>query len=163
MKKKDNQRFERIYYAYKDDVLRICYLYLKDNGLAEDAAQETFCRVLGKLHTLKDDTRLKSWILSITVNICKNKLRHKSRREIPTETLPDGGAAAADLDTALSVTEAIGRLTPELREIIILYYYQELTQREIAAILKVPETTVAYRLRTAKKQLKDFLKEDSYE
>lgn len=153
--------FEQIYLEYKDNILKISMMYLKDYYLAEDAAQETFCRVLDKLHTLKDVTNIKPWITKIAVNICKDNLKKKSHTEIVTDYVNLNSAVnvAEKLDSRITVFQALHTLPIELREVIILYYYQELTQKEIAKILKVPETTVAYRLRTAKSKLKDYLKE----
>lgn len=153
--------FEQIYLEYKDNILKISMMYLKDYYLAEDAAQETFCRVLDKLHTLKDVTNIKPWITKIAVNICKDKLKKKSHTEIVTDYVNLNSAVnvAEKLDSRITVFQALHTLPIELREVIILYYYQELTQKEIAKILKVPETTVAYRLRTAKSKLKDYLRE----
>lgn len=153
--------FEQIYLEYKDNILKISMMYLKDYYLAEDAAQETFCRVLDKLHTLKDVTNIKPWITKIAVNICKDKLKKKSHTEIVTDYVNLNSAVnvAEKLDSRITVFQALHTLPIELREVIILYYYQELTQKEIAKILKVPETTVAYRLRSAKSKLKDYLRE----
>lgn len=153
--------FEQIYLEYKDNILKISMMYLKDYHLAEDAAQETFCRVLDKLHTLKDVTNIKPWITKIAVNICKDKLKKKSHTEVVTDydNFNSPVNIAEKLDSRITVFQALQTLPIELREVIILYYYQEITQNEIAKILKVPETTVAYRLRSAKSKLKDYLRE----
>ena len=100
------------------------------------------------------------WLTSIALNVCRDKLRHKSRREIPVEVLPEADEKRGEPDVKMTVGEAVGRLAPELREIVILYYYQEFTQSEISEILKIPQTTVAYRIRTAKAQLRNYLKEE---
>lgn len=153
--------FEQIYLEYKDNILKISMMYLKDYHLAEDAAQETFCRVLDKLHTLKDVTNIKPWITKIAVNICKDKLKKKSHTEIVTDydDFDSPVNIAEKLESRITVFQALQTLPIDLREVVILYYYQELTQKEIAKILKVPETTVAYRLRSAKSKLRDYLKE----
>lgn len=153
--------FEQIYLEYKDNILKISFMYLKDYHLAEDAAQETFCRVLDKLHTLKDVTNIKPWITKIAVNICKDKLKKKSHTEIVTDydNFNSPVNIAEKLESRITVFQALQMLSIELREVVILYYYQEFTQKEIAKILRVPETTVAYRLRTAKSELREYLKE----
>lgn len=153
--------FEQIYLEYKDNILKISLMYLKDYHLAEDAAQETFCRVLDKLHILKDVTNIKPWITKIAVNICKDKLKKKSHTEIVTDydNFNSPVNIAEKLESRITVFQALQMLSIELREVVILYYYQEITQKEIAKILRVPETTVAYRLRTAKSELREYLKE----
>lgn len=160
MRPKKEKKFEQIYSEYKDAVFGICVMYLRDYQLAEDAAQETFIRVLKKLSSIRDEEKTKAWITSITINICRDKLRRKSRVEIPSENLPQSEKTAGDADVKLSLSEALAKLNPELREVVILFYYQDFSQAEISKMLKVPSTTVAYRIRKAKAQLKEYLKED---
>lgn len=159
MRQSKEKRFEKLYITYKDAVFRTALLYLKDYQLAEDAAQDAFCKALRKLGSLKDESKEKAWLLSITVNVCRDKLRRAARREVSVERLPEEEYSSAE-DDRLTVTQAISALPPELREVVILHYYQEIPQVEIARMLKIPGTTVAYRLRTAKARLKDYLKEE---
>ncbi|MBR2280877.1 MAG: RNA polymerase sigma factor [Ruminococcus sp.] len=160
MRQKKEKKFEKIYCEYKDAVFGICVMYLRDYQLAEDAAQETFIKVLKKLSSLKDETKVKAWITSITINICHDKLRGKSRVEIPSDSLTKSAGVSNDTDIKLSISDAIAKLSPELREVVILFYYQEFSQEEISKLLKIPPTTVAYRVRKAKEKLKEYLKED---
>ena len=153
--------FENIYNDTKRGLFAFLLSMTRDYHLAEDAAQETFCRVLDKLHTLKDVTNIKPWITKIAVNICKDKLKKKSHTEVVTDydNFNSPVNIAENLESRITVFLALQTLPVELREVVILYFYQELTQKEIAKILKVPETTVAYRLRSAKSKLKDYLRE----
>ena len=160
MRPKKEKKFEQIYAEYKDNVFAISIMYLKDYQLAEDASQETFVKVLGKLKNLKDQSKTKAWISKIAINVCRDKLRQSSRREIPSERLPENTNSVYNSDVKLTVGEAVSNLSPELKEVVILYYYQGFTQKEISDNLKIPPSTTAYRLRTAKSQLKEYLKED---
>lgn len=163
MKKESIDLFKELYLEHKDNLLGIAILYLKDYHLAQDAVQETFFKVFEKLSTLDTVINKTAWITTITVNICKNKLKRKYRSEISSseldlDSLP---VLSESLDEKLTVLEALHSLPLTLKEVVVLYYYQELTQREIAEILKVSESTVAYRLKTARKLLKNYLKEDN--
>ena len=160
MSKSKEKRFEQLYTEYKDSVFCIALMYLKDYQLAEDAAQETFVTVLSKLKSLKDDSKAKAWISKIAINICRDRLKRSGSRELPAQNLPEDVAQSSHTDLRLTVGNAISRLAPELRETVILYYYQGFTQPEIAELLGVPLSTVVYRLRTSKAQLKNYLKED---
>ncbi len=161
MKRKNYEKFERIYSDYKNTVLKISYIYLQDYHLAEDATQETFCKALNKIGALKDENKAKAWVSKICVNVCRDILRHKSHREITVEDKHlDSVSEELDLDNTLTVTEAIGQLPDEIRAAIILFYYQQFKQREIAEILKIPEKDVAYRIRKGKNLLRKMLKED---
>ncbi len=160
MRPKKEKQFEKIYSEHKDAVFGICVMYLRDYQLAEDAAQETFIRVLKKLSSLKNEEKVKAWITSVTINVCRDKLRGKTRVEIPSDNFPQSSKSDGDTDIKLSLSDAIAKLSPELREVVILFYYQNFNQAEISKMLKIPRTTVAYRIRKAKEQLKEYLKED---
>lgn len=159
MRQSKEKKFEKIYSEYKDAVFGICVMYLRDFQLAEDAAQETFIKVLKKLSSLKNEEKTKAWITEVTINVCRDRLRHKSRREIPSDNVPHS-LESGNNDVELSLGDAIARLSPKLKECVILYYYQNFSQIEIARLLKIPQTTVAYRLKEAKARLKELLKED---
>lgn len=155
------QEFENIYELHRDSVFRTCLLFLKDYQLAEDAAQETFYKVYCKLHTFGGKSDIKTWITRISVNVCKDKMRKKSFKEQPTEerifsNLPFN---ESEIEDKLIVVRAISELPIDLREVTVLFYYQEIKQKDIAKILKIPETTVAYRLRKAKEILRSLMKE----
>lgn len=161
-KEKRSDIFRRIYDEYKDSVFRTCYMILNDYYLAEDAAQETFFKVYCKLNTFKGKSSIKTWITKISINICKDKLKNKINKEIPYEDFASCTASPKEneIDNKLVIVRVITDLPIELREVIVLYYYQELKQNEIAKILKIPLTTVAYRLKKAKETLKSNIKED---
>lgn len=161
MRRNKYEKFERIYSDYKNTVLKISYIYLQDYHLAEDAASETFCKALEKIGSLKDEKKAKAWLSKICVNVCRDILRHKSRREISAgDKALDKESTSPDLDNTLTVTEAIGKLPEDIREAVILFYFQQFKQREIAEILKIPEKDVAYRIRKGKNLLREMLKEE---
>lgn len=151
--------FEKIYLEYRDNIFRVCAMMVRDPSLAEDCAQETFYKALRRYRSFRKKSSVKTWLTSIAVNVCRDRLRKKSSAEITTDTLCDS-AYEENIDNKLSVTEAVRALPDELREAVILYYYQQLTQREIAEMLGVGETKIAYRLKKAKAQLRDYLTED---
>lgn len=164
MRKSRNDKisaFADIYNEYKDDIFRVCYMYLRDYHLAEDAVQDTFFKVFLKLHTYRAKSSVKTWITKIAVNTCRDRLKKISKKEIKVVDLSLNPAeTSVDIDSRLSVTQAVMALSAELREVIILYYYQDFTQKEIAELLHIPETTVVYRLKRAKEILRKDIKED---
>ncbi len=158
-------KFEEIYAEYNKDIYRVCLAILKNSHLAEDATQETFYKVLKKFNTYNNQSNLKTWITSIAINICKNLLKKKSYKEVSMETISYESPFddSNQIENKLTILNAVENLSPDLRMVVVLYYYQDLTQKEIAKMLKVPETTVVYRLRKAKEILEDMLKEVYYE
>lgn len=156
--------FNLIYQQNHNAIFRTCYMILKDYQLAEDATQETFYRVYCKLNTFRKKANIKTWITQIAINLCKDKLKKKSSGEVVTDEffVPETADTGADVENKILLVKAITDLEMELREVVVLYFYRDLTQKEIAKVLKIPQTTVAYRLRTAKQQLKQQLKEDIF-
>ncbi len=153
------QAIERMMDAYGSGVLRLCYLYLKDYALAEDAAQEAFIRAYRGLNSFRAQSSEKTWLTRIAINVCKNMLRTPWRRLrdwSAADRLPEPACSpeARDGDVLRAVTD----LPVKYREVVLLYYYQEMTLREIAILLDVPQATVSTRLSRARAQLKDALK-----
>ena len=144
--------------AYGAGLVRLCCLYLKDYALAEDAAQETFVRAYRSLSSFRGDASEKTWLTRIAINVCKNMLRSPWRRLLDwgsPDRLPEPTCQleAEDRD----VRRAVLRLPVKYREVILLYYYEELPVREIARILKAPLATVSTRLARARARLKGAL------
>lgn len=146
---------------YGDSVLRMCYIYLHDYQLAEDVAQETFIKVYEHYEEFQNKSSIKTWILKIAINLCKNQMRThwwkcRSDKEI-TEV-----DTAEHYDTFLDrrmVLDEIGKLSTKYREVILLYYYQELTISQIASLLNEKESTIKARLVRGRKKLKPELAE----
>ena len=152
------QAIERMMDAYGSDILRLCYLYLKDYALAEDAVQEAFIRAYRGLNSFRGQSSEKTWLTRITINVCKNMLRNPWRR------LRDWSAAQRLPEPACSpeawdgeVLRAVTALPVKYREVVLLYYYQEMTLREIAILLNVPQATVSTRLSRGRARLKEVL------
>ena len=154
---------ERIVGAYGNAVLRMCFLYLKDSHLAEDASQETFLKVYRNYAQFDGTAGEKTWVMRIAINVCKRQLRSPWRLlRAPQESLDSlrmEGPEPPD-DT---LVRAIQALPPKYREVIILYYYQEWKAWEIAQRLHVPVSTVTVRLSRARGLLKERLKGWYYE
>ena len=163
MQNSKNERFEEIYQTYKNTILRTCYMILKDYQLAEDATQDVFVKVYYKLHTFKAKSEIKTWITRIAINVCKSKMRTRSYSEAVNSefvTIHSDSTTENKPENRLVILEAVMNLPRDLREVTVLFYYQEFRQKEISKILKIPETTVAYRLRKSKEQLRTTIKEE---
>lgn len=143
---------------YGNDILRMCLIYVKDYHLAEDITQETFIKVYQKLDTFKNECNIKTWIISIAINNCKNALR-KNHKEILSFDNIEVTYHEDFKETQTLVSEEVSKLPKKYLDVIILYYYQEMSIKEIGKILKIPQSTVKTRLRRAKEKLKDTLKD----
>lgn len=162
MRENKKLEFESFYIQYRENIFKVCALMLKDYQHAEDAMQETFYKALCRFDRFKRESSALTWLTRIAINVCKDKLKKKSSLETPGEDV-DILIYEEEIDSKLSVTDAVRALPLELREVVILYYYQEFTHKEIADIVGISVPNVAYRLRTAKSKLKTYLAEDNDE
>ena len=157
-----SEEFSCIYEENRHSILRMCYMYLKDESLAQDAAQETFIKAYLKLETFKGKASINTWLSSIAINVCKNILRkQKAAQIISIDSVAEQASAKNSADEEhICVSAAVKNLPVQLKTVILLKYYRNLKIKEISRILKIPQTTVNYRLLKAKEILKDTLKED---
>ncbi len=152
---------DRLMNEYGDDILRVCCLYLKDYHLAEDAVQETFIRAMRSYGGFEHRSKEKTWLTRIAVNCCKNILRNRWYRtgmdELDENLSVQGNDPVEQLIEQEGISQGILRLDPEEREIILLYYYQELRMKEIASIIGTSENAARQRLSRARKKLRRIL------
>ena len=140
--------------AHGDSLLRLCFLYLHDRMMAEDAVQETFLRAFRGYGGFRADSSEKTWLTRIAVNVCKSALRRE--RPLPLSDAPEGSYEAQFRDD--TVLQAVCALPQKLREVVLLYYFQELSTPEIARMLHLPRNVITARLSRARAQLKTDLK-----
>lgn len=148
---------DRIMTQYATSVLRLCFIYLKDMSLAEDAMQDTMLKVY-RYYDKFDGTSEKTWIMRIAVNVCKDYLRSAWARKVNVveelNDIPDSEYSTKEDDTLI---KAVMELKPKYKEVILLFYYQDMKISEIAKTLGAPEATVSVRLKRAREQLKTKL------
>lgn len=148
---------------YSDDVLRTCFVLLSDQSLAEDAMQDTFTKAWKNMSQFegRENASPKTWLMRIAVNTCKDTLRSSWMRHIDRrqeiEALPLSIASCPE--EKLALTQAIMALPPKLREIVLLYYYQDMSLRTCANVLGISAPTATRRLQQAQKKLRIQLEE----
>ena len=141
---------------YQAELRRVCFVYLKDAALAEDAVQEAFLKAYRNLGTYDRVTNERAWLIRIAVNTAKDMLRgswfRHIDRHVRTEDLPEPAAPMSAEDRGLM--EDILNLPAKLREVILLYYYENFSEQEIADALGIALGTVSTRLFRAKRSLR---------
>ena len=161
MKNKESAEAEitRLVEEHQLALLRLCFAYLHDEKLAEDAVQETFLRAYRKFDTFEGRCSVKTWLTTIAINVCRNMLRAPwSRRTVGEEALLSLKAADPEMPDP-TVARAVMKLPRDQRTAVVLYYVQGLKIREIAQVMGVPVPTVSSRLSRAKQKLHAELKE----
>lgn len=162
-----NQCLEKLMSDYGDTIFRMCFLYLRDYQLAEDATQETFIKAMTSYEKFEHRSSEKTWLTRIAINCCKNIMRTNWFQIIKNNIIESDGNVSDNLINDFieknSFSNAILKLDLGDRKLIILYYYQELSIKDIAVISATSENTVNQRLFRARKRLKKILMEDGYD
>ena len=158
---------EEMIARYGDGILRLCLLYLGDRQLAEDAFQETFVKAWRQQGTFRGESSVKTWLSQIAVNTCRDMrrsawFRHVDQR-IEIEDVQSPALQIDEDDDAEEVAFAVVKLPVKYKEVILLYYYQDMTLKEIADALGIGISSVSERLKTARTKLRKVLeKEGAY-
>lgn len=155
---KDTAALESLYREMKDPVYRYALTLLHDHGLAEDAMQITFLKIMANADTYRSGITGKAWILAITRNTCHD-LRKKKTPTIESEYLESisDDYSIDDLTDSIAVRDAFKKLTPVEREIMSLHIFSGLRQTEIAVVMKMPYVKVRSRYGYAVKKLRKEL------
>jgi len=151
--------------AYGTDVIHLAYTYLRNYHLAQDIAQDVFLRAYRKWDSFRGQSSVKTWLLSITANRCKDELRSwAAKHEVKDESYINSGVAAANTEREVllqlerdELWQAVARLPVKYREVITLYYQRELSGAEIAEVLRTSEQSVRTRLHRGRTLLKSML------
>ncbi|SDQ07989.1 sigma-70 family RNA polymerase sigma factor [Virgibacillus salinus] len=163
------EAIEEIMDLYGDEIKRLIYTYVKNNADTDDVTQEVFVKVYQKLSTFQGKSTLRSWIYSIAINKSKDHLRSWESRnkrlkeklsqsaqfmEKPGETPEE--QIIRQYESSDLLNQVMG-LPVKYREIIILYYFKELSTTEIGHALNMKEVSVRTRLNRGREKLKQLL------
>ena len=151
---------ERLIREHEVSLKRLCYLYLHDEALAEDAVQETFLKAYRALAGYRGESSEKTWLTRIAVNTCKDMLRTAWFRHVDRRVTPDMIPESRETRDPYNreIAAAVMNLPGKYREVILLYYYRGLTMAETAEVLKISQPAVTNRLKRARDRLKTELK-----
>src|SRR5437762_3165298 len=146
---------------FQGQVFGLCYRMLGQRQDAEDAAQETFVRVLKNLHRWDQARDFAPWLLTIAGNRCRTALALRRRRPIAEPAVELLADDAPDERPAQHLAEevhlALAELRPEYRQAFVLFHEQELSYAEIAAAMEVPLGTIKTWVHRARRALIDHL------
>lgn len=162
--------FRLIVDRYKGLVLRLALSFLGNREEAEEAAQEIFLRAFRSLHRFSLDKKLLPWLYSIAVNHLRSAYGRLRRREDHVASVEIELAAGGESDPQRLVLDemersalrqAVDSLPPTLREVIVLYYYEELRAETIGAVLNIGVENVKSRLFRGRQKLREILQKNA--
>jgi RNA polymerase sigma-70 factor, ECF subfamily len=159
---------DEIMNQYGQEILQLAFSYVNNKAIAEDLTQDIFVKCYKNLHTYSGKAKLRTWLWRIAVNHCKDFLKSWYNRNVVAtgEEQTYNGTRKELVEQAVIQKEeddeliaAIMTLPIKYREVVYLFYYQELPLKEIAELTDTGVNTVKTRLRRAKELLKERLEE----
>lgn len=164
MKHGDENAFNIFIHTYYEEILKYCSYHCSDIFYAEDLTQETFLRFFEKLSDYRYMGKTRNYLYTIAGNLCKDYYK-KERASLMEELYAEEQISLQKTETEnvldkVTIQAALNDLPEELREVIILYYFQELRLAEISNMLGIGLPLVKYRIKQARIQLKRLLGEE---
>jgi RNA polymerase sigma-70 factor, ECF subfamily len=159
---------DEIMNQYGQEILQLTYSYVNNKAIAEDLTQDIFVKCYKSLHTYSGKSKLRTWLWRIAINHCKDFHRswYTKNVVIAGEEMPSNGTKKELVEQSVIQKEkddelisAIMTLPIKYREVIYLFYYEEMPLKEIAVVTDTGINTVKTRLRRAKELLKERLEE----
>ncbi|WP_040209015.1 sigma-70 family RNA polymerase sigma factor [Neobacillus jeddahensis] len=157
---------DEIMIRYGQEILQLVYSYVKNKGLAEDLTQEIFIKCYKALPTYSGKSKLRTWLWRIAINHCKDYLKSWYYKNVMiTDQEPVKSKTKKEMieqaviqkEEGDELIAAIMMLPIKYREVIYLFYYEDLPIKEIAHLTDTGENTVKTRLKRAKELLKKRL------
>ena len=169
-----NDELADVYQRYHDMVYRIALVQAKQQSLAEDIQQEVFLALVRYSDRIRDEEHLKAWLIRVTQNACRKHFRSlwvkltvfyddrlakestgggEPPPDEPAVSMEDPAETEAEV-----VREAVEQLPESYRIVVHLFYYEEMSVREIALSLGITETSVKTKLSRARDQLREIVR-----
>jgi RNA polymerase sigma-70 factor (ECF subfamily) len=171
----DDEAFTKLVETYQTPVYNLCYRMLGEPEAAEDAAQETFLKAYQNLPRYDIERPFPTWLLSIAAHHCIDKLRRRrfstfsideddeSPVEIPDRSAPDPESETARREQQKRLQQLLQELDPLDRSAVVMRYWQDASEVEIAQTLGLTVPAVKSRLHRARKALAELWQEKELE
>lgn len=162
IKQGDEDAISRFVNKYYPRLLRYCRIQIQDHGYAEDLTQETFVRFFRSLEHYQHAGKAAAYLYSLARNLCRDYWKQPHREEA-LDQLPEPSTEPIDeLELRLDLRLALNRLPEDVKETALLFFVQELRQREIAQILGISLPLVKYRISKARQLLQNELRKEDF-
>ena len=153
---------EQLIDTYSDYLFRIAFIYTKDRLAAEEVVQDVFLNYYHRSEQYKGEASLKTYLVKMTMNRSYDYLRSwKNKKHVMLEFFQGTTKGTEQLyveqELRAEITAAVLTLPVKDREVLLFYYYENMTVFEIAEVLEVAVSTVKSRLQRARKKLKPKL------
>jgi len=153
--------FGALYQRYHNPIVALAYAQLGDKHAAEDAAQEAFAIACRDLASLRDRGKFGAWLGGICRNVTRQIIRTRSQ-PIPVPDKPLNDRRPEDTERWQAVRQAVWKLEPPERELIVMRYFNGFSQARISEVLDITPSAVNGRLVRAKRKVAQWLKRDGF-
>ncbi|MGH4125965.1 MAG: RNA polymerase sigma factor [Clostridium sp.] len=155
LRNKDNECFIETINKYKRKVISLCYAYTQDYFEAEDLSQEVFIALYNNIVKFREECSLSTYIYKISMSKALDYKRKRSIKGFLTGLFNTNiQHNECDIDEKNHIRQCINSLPRDLKQVIVLYYYIGLSQKEIASVINISQKTVEGRVYRAKQKLK---------
>lgn len=153
----EHAAFGALVEKYQDIVCAVSYSRTRDRSLSEDVAQETFIAAWRQLHQLRDPSMLRSWLCGIARNLARKARRRSDREQLVDAPVVLAGddpfAAVCEAEAERVVGDALARVPETYRDVMVLYYREQRSAREVAELLGISEAATLQRLARGREYL----------
>jgi RNA polymerase sigma factor (sigma-70 family) len=166
----ERRAYEELVRRWSARVLAVCHSKIRSAHIAEEVAQEALLRGLRSLGTLGDAAKFGPWLCSIASRVALDWIKSSQSRQVSLDAMANGGAeawvvergdspdeAAARADDERQLLDEVACLPEPYREVIQIYYYDDVTYHDVATMLGVSAATVNARLTKARAMLRERL------
>lgn len=150
----------RLMQDYATELKKIAYLYINDRAECEDIIQEVYINCFHNLSAFRGESNYKTWLIRITINKCKDHQRRWNVKNLLyrpfTNLLKKEDSAEEQYfhhQNSKELMEEIALLPTKFKEVLILFYFQEMSMQEISEILEINHNTVKSRILRGKNAL----------
>jgi RNA polymerase sigma-70 factor (ECF subfamily) len=157
-KKGDKTAFERLIEEHKYILYRVARTRLHCMEDMEDVFQETIIKAYKGIISLKKDEYFKTWIIRIMINECNTMLRKRKEILYIDYDIAENIQMEEPGDN-IEIFDLINFLEEDLKMVTLLYFYEDMPQKDIAKLLSIPHGTVRSRISRAKEKLREIVKE----
>ena len=157
-KKGNNLAFSTLIKSYEKDLYKVAIAMTKNDDDALDCIQEAILQAYISIKDLRQDEYFKTWLIKILINKCNALLkRNKKTLNLDISIAENDKVEQSD---RLELKDSINNLDSNLKIIVILYYYEDMSIKDISESLNIPQGTIKSRLSRARSKLKEMLSID---
>lgn len=159
-KKGDSEAFQTLIHEEKEKMYRMAYMYMRNEDDALEVFQESLCKALTSIHTLRNNDYFSTWVMKILINSAIAALKKKQKLvSLSNEALEYIGTTEhLQNEEQLDLLQAMDEIEEKYKTVLLLRFYEDYTVKQIAAFLNCPEGTVKTNIRRGLEVLRSKLK-----